>query len=477
MGKQGGFLEYPRRDPGYRGIAERIRDFKAVELNLTEAQIREQAARCMDCGTPFCHGAGCPLKIPIPELNDLVYRGRPEAALELLLSTNNFPEFTGRICPALCEAACVLAINDQATTIRQIELSIIESAFQRNLMHPRPPAVRLPQKVAVIGSGPAGLAAADLLNKAGYQVTVYDSDLKPGGILRYGIPDFKLEKNIVDRRIELMTAEGVVFEMNARMGDDISARYLLSRYSAICLAGGAREPRDLKVAGRTLAGIHFAIDYLVQQNKRIAGEEIAGEDILATGKTVAVIGGGDTGADCIGTARRQGARKVHQLEILPTPPPNRAADNPWPAWPNILRASSSHQEGCERIWGTATLSFSGKNGKVTAMRCAKADWTFDSSPQNKEVKIKPGTEFEISADLVLIAMGFTGPKKSRLIDDLGIRTGAHNIIPINEQFSTNVSGVFAAGDMTRGASLVVTAIADGRKAADNIIRYLQRSGG
>jgi len=292
MGKKSGFLEFSRKDPGYRPIAERTRDYKAAELTLTEDQIREQAARCMYCGTAFCHGAGCPLKNVIPELNDLVYRNRLEEALELLLSTNNFPEFTGRICPALCEASCVLAINDNATAVRQIELFIIESAFERKLMRPRPPAVRSQKKVAVIGSGPAGLAAADVLNKAGYHVTIYDSDPKPGGILRYGIPDFKLEKNVIDRRIELMTAEGVAFEMNANMGDDISARYLLSRYDAICLAGGAREPRDLKIEGRELKGIHFAIDYLVQQNKRNAGEPVAGKDILASGKTVAVIGGG-----------------------------------------------------------------------------------------------------------------------------------------------------------------------------------------
>lgn len=473
MGKQAGFLEYQRKDPGYRLIAERIRDYNAVELNLTETEIREQAARCMNCGTPFCHGSGCPLKNLIPELNDLVYRGMPEAVLELLLSTNNFPEFTGRICPAPCETACVLAINDKATTIRQIELAIIESAFQRNLMRPRPPVVRLPQKVAVIGSGPAGLAAADVLNKAGYNVTIYDSDLKPGGILRYGIPDFKLGKNIIDRRIALMTGEGVVFEMNADMGDDISARYLISRYNAICLAGGAREPRDLNVEGRALSGIHFAIDYLVQQNKRNAGEPIAGENILATGKTIAVIGGGDTGADCIGTAVRQGAHKVYQLEILPKPPLTRAANNPWPAWPNILRTSSSHQEGCERIWGAATLAFTGKNGKATTMRCAEVDWTSNAGGKNRPVKTKPGTDFELNVDLVLIAMGFIGPKKSKLVDDLRVQTGEHNIIPTNEQYATNVKGVFAAGDMTRGASLVVRAIADGRKAAENIIRYLR----
>jgi len=473
MGRQGGFLEYQRKDPGYRPLAERVRDYNPVELSLAEPEIREQSARCMDCGTPFCHGAGCPLQSLIPELNDLVYHGRLAAALELLLSTNNFPEFTGRICPALCEAACVLAINDKATTIRQIELAIIESAFQRGLMRPRPPAVRLPQKVAVIGSGPAGLAAADLLNKAGCNVTIYDSDLKPGGILRYGIPDFKLGKDIIDRRIALMSREGVIFEMNASMGDDISARYLLSRYDAICLAGGAREPRDLNVEGRALDGIHFAIDYLVQQNKRNAGEPLTEGDINAAGKTVAVIGGGDTGSDCIGTAVRQGARKVYQLEILPKPPPARPANNPWPAWPNILRTSSSHQEGCERIWGVITLAFAVKNRKVTTLRCAEVDWISDASGQNRQARPKPGTEFELNIDLALIAMGFIGPKKSKLVDDLGVKTGVHNIIPTNEQYATNVKGVFAAGDMARGASLVVKAIADGRRAAENIIRYLQ----
>lgn len=471
MGKIGAFLEYGRKEPGYRPAAERVRDYQAVEKQLSREEICAQAARCVNCGTPFCHAAGCPLESLIPELNDLVYRGRWKDALELLLAANNFPEFTGRICPALCEAACVLAINDQATAIRQIELAIIEAAFAGNLMQPRLPARRYPQKVAVIGSGPAGLAAADVLNKAGFPVTIYDSDPKAGGILRYGIPDFKLEKQIIDRRIALMAAEGVVFEMTASIGDDISARYLLSRYAAICLAGGAREPRDLKVAGRELAGIHFALDFLIQQNLRNAGEPVKGEEILATGKTVAVIGGGDTGADCIGTALRQGARQVYQLEILPKPPATRAADNPWPDWPNILRSASSHQEGCERRWSTATLAFIGAHGRVQAMRCASIQPAPAGTAPDK-FALQPGSEYDIPVDLVLIAMGFTGSKKSKLVADLNLKTDARNIIQVDEQDATSLPGVFAAGDMARGATLVVKAIADGRKAALSIIRYL-----
>jgi len=462
----------PRRDPGYRQIDERVRDWRAVEKRLDEAGISEQASRCLNCGTPFCHGAGCPLKSYIPELNELVRRKMWPEALDLLLSTNNFPEFTGRICPALCEAACVLSINGEATAIRQIELTIIETAYAKHLMRPRPPLKRLNQKVAVIGSGPAGLAAADELNHAGFLVTVYDSDLKAGGILRYGIPDFKLEKWLIDRRVELMAGEGVTFEMNASIGDDISARYLLNRYDAICLAGGAREPRDLQVEGRDLRSIHFALDYLIQQNQINADEPPAAERILATAKNVLVIGGGDTGSDCVGTAIRQGARKVCQVEILPKPPLRRSAHNPWPDWPNILRTSSSHQEGCERVWGAVTRSFAGKAGAVSAIRCARVEWS--SSADGNKMKIKPGSEFEIEADLVLIAMGFVGPKKSKLVDDLGLETDKRNIIAIDENCATNVEKVFAAGDMTHGATLVVKAIADGRRSGESIIRYLRR---
>ena len=473
MDKAAAFLEYERKEAPHRPVAERLKDYRAVELRLGEEEIRRQAARCMDCGTPFCHAAGCPLNSFIPELNDLVRRGSWERALRLLLAKNNFPEFTGRICPALCEGACVLSLNGRATAIRQIELAIIETAFERGLMQPRPPRNRLARKAAVIGSGPAGLAAADMLNKSGISVTVYDSDLKPGGILRYGIPDFKLEKYVIDRRIDLMKAEGIAFEMRADIGRDISARYLMSRFDAVCIAGGAREPRDIRVAGRNLEGIHFALDYLIRQNMRCSGELPPDDDAMtARGKRVVVIGGGDTGSDCIGTALRQGAAQVCQVEILPQPPWTRDPGNPWPEWPRILRTSSSHREGCVRLWNTSTVSFSGSKNRVSGLRCAKAEWIAQGNNVPPGPVVLPGTEFEIRADMVLIAMGFAGAKKSRLAEDLGVEVNPSGIIASDGSCRTNVSGVFAAGDAAHGASLVVKAIAEGRKAAFNILDWL-----
>lgn len=484
MAKETGFLEIKRKEPGYRPKDQRLRDFSAVELSLAETELREQAARCMDCGTPFCHACGCPLQNVIPELNDLVYRGHWAEAYELLRSTNNFPEFTGRICPAPCEAACVLGLQDEPMTIRQVELAISEIAFsarggsakggERGLVHPQLPAERLKARVAVIGSGPAGLAVADTLNYAGYAVTVFDEEAKPGGILRYGIPDFKLEKWVIDRRLELMREEGVTFEMSAAVGEDISARYLLGRFDAICLALGAREPRDLTVPGRELKGIHFALDYLIQQNLRVAGEPLPpGEEILAGGKTVVIIGGGDTGSDCLGTALRQGAKRVYQFEILPKPPPERPASTPWPMWPNVLRSSSSHQEGGKRRWSVLTKAFTGVGGQVRAMQCVEVIVKPTAPGELLSLQEKPGTEFEVPADLVLLAMGFSGPKKSKLVDDLQVERDSRGLIAVNEQGMTSVSGVFVAGDMARGASLVVRAIADGRRAADGIARWLK----
>ncbi|MBI3987732.1 MAG: glutamate synthase subunit beta [Lentisphaerae bacterium] len=473
MGKSGGFMEFRRREPGYRPKTERVRDFKAVERLPADAEIRDQSARCMECGTPFCHALGCPLKNVIPEINELVYEGRWREALELLLSTNNFPEFTGRVCPALCEASCVLGINDEPTTIRQVELAVIEKGFAEAYIRPQPPAVRFDRKVAVIGSGPAGLAVADCLNKAGYPVTVFDGDKKPGGILRYGIPDFKLEKWVVDRRIQLMKDEGVVFEMEASIGDDISAHYLLTRFAAICLAGGAREPRDLKIPGRDLKGIHFALEYLIQQNWKLAGETVdPAVEINAAGGKVAVIGGGDTGSDCIGTAWRQGAAHVTQFEILPQPPAGRAVHNPWPQWPNILRESSSHKEGGDRRWSVRTTAFLGDGSRVRKLRCIEVEWTPAADKKPPALKDKPGTEFEIEADLVLLAMGFIGPKKSKLSDDLKLHRDEKGNVTVDSRCMSNVPGVFAAGDVSRGASLVVRAIADGRKAAAGIMDYL-----
>lgn len=473
MDKPASFMSYDRQDAPYRPVAERLKDYRAVELRLSEKEIRQQAARCMDCGTPFCHAAGCPLGNNIPEFNDQVRRGNWERAAHLLLAKNNFPEFTGRICPALCEGACVLSLNGKATTIRQIELTIIETAFERRLIAPHPPKNKPAYKVAVIGSGPAGLAAADILNHAGIGVTVYDSDLKPGGILRYGIPDFKLEKWVVDRRIDFMKSEGIAFEMQADIGRDISARYLMNRFNAICIAGGARVPRDLQIPGRDLDGIHLALDYLIRQNMRCAGELPMEDNVLsARGKKVAVIGGGDTGSDCIGTALRQGALQVFQLEIMPQPPWTRDSGNPWPEWPRILRTSSSHEEGCQRLWNTATVGFIGENKCVKALRCVQVEWVASGGKMPPEPRVLPGTEFEIEADMVLIAMGFAGAKKSRLVEDLGVQINSFGIIETDRRGRTNVEGVFAAGDAAQGASLVVKAIAEGRKAALNILAWL-----
>ncbi len=477
MGKPTGFMEYGRKEPGYRPVQDRVRDYRAVELRFAEDGITEQAARCMDCGTPFCHGCGCPLQNVIPEWNDHVYHGRWRDALEVLLATNNFPEFTGRICPAPCEGSCVLGINREPVTIRQIELAIIERAFELGLVKPRPPAVRRGERVAVIGSGPAGLAVADTLNRRGFRVVVYDSAARAGGILRYGIPEFKLEKVIVDRRIALMEAEGVDFEMGVRVGEDLSYHYLRGRFDAICLCAGARQPRDLAVPGRELAGIHFAMDYLTQQNRRLAGESVDPDRaILADGKSVLVIGGGDTGSDCVGTAIRQGAVQVKQVEILPQPPPVRSESTPWPMWPYVMRISSSHKEGCERHWAVATKKFKGANGRVTAVCTVDVEWATPTGAVRPVMREVPGSDREWKADLVLLAMGFTGPKPNRMIADLGLRTGTGGVIWRDAANMTNVPGIFVSGDMSMGASLVVRAIRDGRQAAAGIEAYLDSRG-
>ncbi len=470
--KERAFLEYKRVEPGYRPVEERTKDFKAVEQTLSNEEIHKQAARCMNCGTPFCHACGCPLQNNIPEINELVYRGKWKEAAEILFSTSNFPEFTARICPALCEGSCVLGINDEPVSIRQLELAVIETAFKEGFVKPEPPAKRLPFKVAISGSGPAGLAAADCLNNAGCSVTIFDADPKPGGILRYGIPDFKLEKWVIDRRIEIMKQEGIIFEMNAAMGDDISARFLKSRFDAICLAGGAREPRDLKIPGRNLQNIYFALPYLIQQNKRVAGEPINEEEIYAAGKKVLVIGGGDTGSDCIGTAIRQGALSILQVELLPKPPAERASYTPWPHWPVKLRYSSSHLEGGERKWSIITKEFIGKDGKVSAAKMAEVNWETDETGKPVSFKEKAGSDFVVETDLVLLALGFIGPKHTKLIEDLGVTFNEKGTITTNKNSMTSVPGVFVAGDMAQGATLVVRAIADGRAAAQGILRYL-----
>ncbi|MCP4605999.1 MAG: glutamate synthase subunit beta [Proteobacteria bacterium] len=476
MSDKGGFLEIRRNEPGYRFKRERIKDYKAVELIFDEEQTKNQAERCMDCGTPFCHCTGCPLHNIPPEFNKLVRNGRWKAALDNLLSTNPFPEFTGRICPAPCEGSCVLGINDDPVTIRQIEIKIVEKGFKEGYIKPRPPAVRLDKNVAVMGSGPAGLAAAEILNKAGYKVVVYENNEKPGGVLMYGIPDFKLEKRVVNRRIELMKDEGVVFETGVEVGRDLSYRFLNNRHDAIVLTGGAREPRNLNVPGRDLKGIHFAMDFLVQQNKRLADESIENEEeITAKDKAVVVLGGGDTGSDCLGTSIRQGARLIHQFEIMPKPPAIRSPDTPWPEWPHMLHTSSSHQEGGQRRWCISTTEFVGNKGHVEKLKCVEVEWVRPNeggSPIPRQVE---GTEFTVETKLVLLALGFTGPGNCLLVDELKLEADNRGFIKSDENMMTSKPGVFVAGDMTRGPSLVVHAIANGMKTARGVIDYLTRT--
>ena len=472
MGKPTGFLEIARRAPGYRPCEERIHDWCAVERLPSSAEVSEQAARCMDCGVPFCHGCGCPLGNIIPEWNDLVYRDRWRDALDLLLLTNPFPEFTGRICPAPCEGSCVLGLNRDPVTIRSIELAIVERGFAEGWIVPLPPAERRAQRVSVIGSGPAGLAVAQALNRRGFAVTVFDAARKPGGILRYGIPEFKLEKSVVARRVSLMEAEGVRFESGVIVGEDVSLKFLRNRFDAICLAGGAREPRDLPVPGRGLHGVHFAMDFLRQQNRRLDGESIPNEEaILAGGKHVVVVGGGDTGADCLGTALRQGAADVLQLEIMPEPPPTRATSTPWPAWPLMRRDSSSHKEGGTRRWCVSPKELLGRDGQVTALRAVEVAWK--TGPDGRSVmEERPGATFEVPVDLILLAMGFVGPRKGRILQELAVKLDSRGNVTKDANNMTSVPGVFTAGDMSRGASLVVRAMADGFATAVGMERYL-----
>ena len=473
MGDPRGFIEIKRKDAPYRSRDERLGDYKAVERQLSYSDLNKQAARCMDCGTPFCHAYGCPIFNLVPEFNDFAFRGNWQQALEILVSANNFPEFTGRICPAPCEAACVSGLNGDPVTIRQIELAIIEKGFESGLISPEPPFVRLDKKVAVIGSGPAGLTVADSLNRAGYRVTVYDNANYPGGILNYGIPDFKLEKWVVERRIKLMAAQGVTFETGVEIGEDISCRYLKKRFDAICLACGAREPRDLPVPGRDLNDIHFAMDYLSQQNKRNRGEYVdPSDEIIARDKKVVVIGGGDTGSDCLGTALRQGARRVSQLEIVPKPPVKRSDNTPWPMWPVLLRQTHAHKEGGDLFWSIMTKGFLGEKGMVKKVRCAEVEWVVSDANRPLVPVEKAGTEFEIEADLVILAMGFLGPEKSNLVAELGVHLDGQGNVKADDHGVADLDGIFVAGDMAMGQSLVVRAIADGRKTALGIKTYL-----
>lgn len=476
--RERGFSEVDRKNPGYRPKEERVEDYRAVELKLSDADLHEQAARCMDCGIPFCQSAnsslGCPVVNIIPEFNDQVYHGKWREALELLLEGSCFPEFTGRICPAPCEASCVCGINSDAVAIRQIELAVIEHGFSRGYVEPRIPETRLRERVAVVGSGPAGLAAAHVLNQAGLNVVVYESDRYPGGMLRYGIPDFKLEKWVVERRIELMEKEGIVFETGVEVGVDVSAHYLKERFDAILLAGGARGPRDLDVEGRELSGIEFAMDFLTQQNMRNGGENVSHlPQISAKGKRVVVIGGGDTGSDCVGTSTRQGAESVQQFEIMPKPPMDRPESTPWPLWPNKMRESSSHQEGCERRWSVTTNAFDGENGAVKALQCSEVKWVFPEGSGRPVPEEVEGSEFTVEADMVLLAMGFVSPGHTQLFDDLGVNLNDRGFVARHLENATNVPGVFVAGDITAGPSLVVRAMQDGKNAAKGIIENFE----
>jgi glutamate synthase (NADPH/NADH) small chain len=471
MGKTTGFMEYPRQNPPDRPVEERVGNFREFHLHLPDDKLQTQAARCMDCGVPFCHSA-CPLGNLIPEWNDLVYRGRWKEAARRLLSTNSFPEFTGRVCPAPCEGSCVLGINNDPVTIKEIEVQIVEHAFAQGWIKPQPPVVRTGKNVAVVGSGPAGLAAAAQLNRAGHSVTVFERADRVGGILMYGIPDYKLEKRIVQRRVDLMAAEGVVFKSGVRVGIDLPASELKAQFDAVCLAGGSTVPRDLSVPGRDLAGIRFAMEFLPQQNRRNWGDKLdPAAEILATGKKVVILGGGDTGADCLGTSIRQGALSIHQFEILPEPPPMRAPANPWPQWPNVLRLSSSHEEGGVREFCVSTKSFEGEGGRVKKINAIRVEWIKGESGR-LEMKEIPGTGFTVDADLVLLAMGFLHPEAGALLKDLGVELDPRGNVKVGPDKQTNVPGVFAAGDAERGQSLVVWAIAGGRAAARGIDRAL-----
>ncbi|MBN1131179.1 MAG: glutamate synthase subunit beta [Chitinispirillaceae bacterium] len=474
MGKTTGFLEYERITGSYRPVAERLADYRECTRLPPADELSRQGARCMDCGVPYCHALGCPVYNLIPEWNDFAYRKEWREALERLEATNNLPEITGRVCPAPCETACTLSINSAPVTIKQIELAIIEHGFAQGWVVPRPPQRENGKRVAIIGSGPAGLAAAQQLRRVGHTVTVFEKAAKDGGILRYGIPDFKLEKWVIDRRLAQMAAEGVTFETNVLIGEDISVNYLRRTFDAILLTMGAGKPRDLQVQGRGLEGIHFAMDYLTQSNRRNAGEPISERPIMAKDKTVLVIGGGDTGSDCVGTANRQGARKVHQFEIMPRPREWKEPWNPeWPAWPRIMRTSSSHEEGCVRDWGIQTRLFSGKDIAVEEAHFTRVDWQTDRATGRQKMVEVTGSDFSLKVDLVLLALGFIHVEHNRLTDDLGVAFDNRGNIKFDAAFQTSDKGVFVAGDAGSGASLVVRAIFQGREAAKAIHEYLR----
>jgi len=470
MGKPTGFLEQDRELPKKRDAKKRISDYNEVDSVIDESITQKQAARCMDCGIPFCH-SGCPLGNIIPEFNDAVYQENWQLAYEILISTNNFPEFTGRICPAPCEASCVLGINKPAVAIEYIEKSIIERAFQDGYAKPRIPSTRTDKKVAIVGSGPAGLAAAAQINYAGHHATVFERADEVGGLLRYGIPDFKLDKQVLDRRINLMIDEGVKFQTNTNVGVNFSVEQLKEEFDAVLLTGGSTLPRDLPIPGRNLKGVYFAMDFLTQQNRRVAGKKVMVEEIWATGKNVVVIGGGDTGSDCVGTSNRHGAKSVTQIEILSKPPKDRTEAMPWPSWPMILRTSTSHEEGCERQWSIVTKEFMGdEQGNLKAIKISEVEVKSEpgKAPLFSEI---PGTEKIIPCELALLAMGFLNPQHNGLLDQLGVEYDERGNVKAT-RYQTSVEGVFAAGDMRRGQSLVVWAISEGREAARAVDKYL-----
>lgn len=471
MGDPKGFMTVTRQNAGYRPAKERIYDYGEVEQTLNEKDRRLQASRCMDCGIPFCHW-GCPVGSKIPEWQDALYRGDKKEAYYILQSTNSFPEITGRVCPAPCEKSCVLEIHEEPVTIRENECATIEQAFEAGLVTPNPPLTRTGKKVAVIGSGPAGLSAADLLNQAGHLVTVYEKNDAIGGLLRYGIPDFKLNKRVIDRRLSIFVDEGIEFKTGVTVGEDVTKEQLLKEYDAVLLAVGAENPRNLPVEGRDLDGVHFAMDFLTRQNKIVAGQKLAeNEMISAKGKNVLVIGGGDTGSDCVGTSIRQQAKSVTQIEILPKPAEKRGDNDPWPYWPNILRTSSSHEEGCERRWSLSTKRFIGENGKLKQAEIVQVEWEKDETGRFKMNEIS-GTNELLDVDLVLLSMGFTQPVHNGLLDTLGVEYDQRGNVKVDENKQTSVQKVFAAGDSEKGASLVVHAIEAGKVAARGIDAFL-----
>ena len=470
MGKVTGFMEYERLSEGNIPPAERVKNYKEFVLHLSDEEAKIQGARCMDCGIPFCNN-GCPVNNIIPDWNDLVYQQNWRAAIDVLHSTNNFPEFTGRICPAPCEAACTLNINSDAVGIKSIEHAIIDKAWENNWVVPQPPKNKTGKKIAVVGSGPAGMAAAQQLARVGHDVVVLEKNNRIGGLLRYGIPDFKMEKSHIDRRMEQMEAEGVEFRVNQNVGENVDPDQLVKDFDAVILAGGAEWPRDLPVPGRELEGVHYAMDFLPQQNKVVAGDQVE-DQIMATGKHVVVIGGGDTGSDCVGTSNRHGAQSVTQFELMPQPPESENKSMVWPYWPLKLRTSSSHEEGCDRDWSVATKSFVGENGKVKELVASKVEW------KNGKMEEVPNSEFKIKADLVLLAMGFLGPQQN-LLDKFGVdkdqRGNAAASTEGEKSYYTSKAKVFAAGDMRRGQSLVVWAIREGRQCARSVDEFLMGS--